>query len=119
MNLCPVLHNHRRDTFKIEKTAQEYLWQTKKSDYMVRSNPIGLAEPSQRRDGYAVGGLGGGGGLYRSTEQISGGGNSGKIQTRPRASSATPEGAGEGGIGGWKRQAGKSSPLNSSTGMIR
>ena len=87
---------------------------------MVRSNPIGLAEPSQRRDGYAVGGLGSGGGLYRSTEQISGGGSGGKIQTRPRASSATPEGAGEGGgRGGWKRQAGKSSSLNSSTGMIR
>ena len=88
---------------------------------MVRSNPIGLAEPSQRRDGYAVGGLGDGGARYGSTEQIPGESqNGGKIQTRPRASSATPEGAGEGGgRGGWKRQAGKSSSLNSSSGMIR
>ena len=88
---------------------------------MVRSNPIGLAEPSQKRDGYAVGGLGSGEGRYRSTEQINPpqtpGSGSGKIQTRPRASSATPEGSGGGG-GGWKRQ-GKSSSLNSSTGMIR
>ena len=90
---------------------------------MVRSNPIGLAEPSQKRDGYAVGSLGG---RYGSTEQISsapqipGNGGSGKIQTRPRASSATPEGSGggSGGGGSWKKQ-GKSSSLTSSTGMIR
>ena len=84
---------------------------------MVRSNPIGLAEPSQKRDGYAVGGggLGNGGGVYRSTEQIS----TPQTQARPRASSATPEGsAGGGGRDGCKRQ-GKSSSLTSSTGMIR
>ena len=39
---------------------------------MVRSNPIGLAEPSQRRDGYAVGGLSGGGVLRRHREESAG-----------------------------------------------
>ena len=108
----------KRDTYKIE-IAQEYIWKTKNTNYMARSNPIGLAEPSQKRDGYAVGSLGSGGSLYRSTEQINAPQipGSGKTQTRPRASSATPEGSGGGG-GGWKRQ-GKSSSLNSSTGMIR
>ena len=102
---------HRRGDAELK---QEYLWQTKKSNYMVRSNPIGLAEPSQRRDGYAVGGLGDGGARYGSTEQIPGkSGEGGKIQTRPRASSATPEGGG----GSWKEQ--RKSSLTSSTGMIR
>ncbi len=66
--------------------SQEYLNQTKKSDFMVRSNPIGLAEPSIKRDGYAVGKDGS---FYRSSEHIYA---DSAARSTARASSATPEG---------------------------
>ena len=37
---------------------------------MIRSNPIGLPEPSQKRDGYAVGRDGS---FYRSSEHLASG----------------------------------------------
>ena len=45
----------------------ENLHQIKQAKFMIRSNPIGLAEPSIKRDGYAVGKDGS---YYRSSENI-------------------------------------------------
>ena len=63
---------------------------------MARSNPIGLAEPSVKRDGYAVGRDDGT--LYRSTGNLSMVGGSG----RARSAAATPDRDVGGGGGGWK-----------------
>ena len=53
---------------------------------MVRSNPIGLAEPSVKRDGYAVGKDGS---FYRSSEHLF----ENKVsQANSRESSEAPEG---------------------------
>ena len=41
-----------------------------KKNLMIRSNPIGLAEPSVKRDGYAVGKDGS---FYRSSEHLNSG----------------------------------------------
>merc|ERR1719153_793426 len=40
----------------------------KSKDFMVRNNPLGLAEPSMKRDGYAVGSREGS--MYRSTGNL-------------------------------------------------
>merc|ERR1711892_1365688 len=45
-------------------SSTDYLNKTNKGSYMARNNPIGLAEPSQKRDGYAVGSREGS--MYRS-----------------------------------------------------
>ena len=59
---------------------------TEKKNFMVRSNPIGLAEPSIKRDGYAVGKDGS---FYRSSEHLF----ENKVsQSNSRASSEAPEG---------------------------
>ena len=64
-----------------------HLNQTVKKNFMVRSNPIGLAEPSVKRDGYAVGKDGS---FYRSSEHLF----ENKIsQPASRASSEAPEGS--------------------------
>lgn len=47
--------------------SQEHLNNFAKPNLMVRSNPIGLAEPSVKRDGYAVGKDGS---FYRSSEHL-------------------------------------------------
>ena len=47
--------------------SQEHLNNFNKPNLMVRSNPIGLAEPSNKRDGYAVGKDGS---FYRSSEHL-------------------------------------------------
>ena len=66
--------------------STEYLNQTEKKNFMVRSNPIGLAEPSIKRDGYAVGKDGS---FYRSSEHLF----ENKVsQSNSRASSEAPEG---------------------------
>jgi hypothetical protein len=36
-----------------KSASMEYLWQTTNSNFRARSNPIGLAEPKVKRDGYA------------------------------------------------------------------
>ena len=48
--------------------STDYLNKTNKDNYMVRSNPIGLVEPSVKRDGYAVGSREGS--VYRSSGNI-------------------------------------------------
>merc|ERR1719471_1042455 len=48
--------------------STDYLNKTNKDNYMVRSNPIGLAEPSVKRDGYAVGSREGS--MYRSSGNL-------------------------------------------------
>ena len=66
--------------------STEYLNQTEKKNFMVRSNPIGLAEPSVKRDGYAVGKDGS---FYRSSEHLF----ENKVsQANSRESSEAPEG---------------------------
>jgi hypothetical protein len=49
-------------------SSTDYLNKTNKGSYMVRNNPIGLAEPSVGRDGYAVGSREGS--MYRSTGNV-------------------------------------------------
>merc|ERR1711892_1376280 len=49
-------------------SSTDYLNKTNKGSYMARNNPIGLAEPSQKRDGYAVGSREGS--MYRSTGNV-------------------------------------------------
>ncbi len=49
-------------------SSLEYLHQTKKSDLRARSNPIGLAEPENKRDGLGV--LNKDGSLYGSSEHL-------------------------------------------------
>ena len=66
--------------------STEHLNHTEKKNFMVRSNPIGLAEPSVKRDGYAVGKDGS---FYRSSEHLF----ENKVsQSTSRASSEAPEG---------------------------
>merc|ERR1719471_992180 len=66
--------------------STDYLNKTNKDNFMVRSNPIGLAEPSVKRDGYAVGKDGS---FYRSSEHLF----ENKVsQSTSRASSEAPEG---------------------------
>ena len=66
--------------------STEHLNNTEKKNFMVRSNPIGLAEPSVKRDGYAVGKDGS---FYRSSEHLF----ENKVsQSTSRASSEAPEG---------------------------
>ena len=66
--------------------STEQLNQTEKKNFMVRSNPIGLAEPSIKRDGYAVSKDGS---FYRSTEHLF----ENKVsQSTSRAGSEAPEG---------------------------
>ena len=66
--------------------STEYLNQTEKKNFMVRSNPIGLAEPSVKRDGYSVGKDGS---FYRSSEHLF----ENKVsQANSRESSEAPEG---------------------------
>merc|ERR1719167_2140734 len=48
--------------------STDYLNKTNKDNYMCRNNPIGLAEPSVKRDGYAVGSREGS--MYRSTGNL-------------------------------------------------
>jgi len=48
--------------------STDYLNKTNKDNYMVRNNPIGLAEPSVKRDGYAVGSREGS--VYRSSGNV-------------------------------------------------
>jgi len=48
--------------------STDYLNKTNKGSYMARNNPIGLAEPSVKRDGYAVGSREGS--MYRSTGNV-------------------------------------------------
>ena len=48
--------------------STDYLNKTNKDNYMVRSNPIGLVEPSVKRDGYAVGSKEGS--VYRSSGNL-------------------------------------------------
>ena len=67
-------------------SSTEHLNHTEKKNFMVRSNPIGLAEPSVKRDGYAVGKDGS---FYRSSEHLF----ENKVsQSTSRASSEAPEG---------------------------
>ena len=66
--------------------SNEYLNQTGKKNFMVRSNPIGLAEPSVKRDGYAVGKDGS---FYRSSEHLF---ENKTSQPSSRASSEAPDG---------------------------
>merc|ERR1719495_1262707 len=49
-------------------SSTDYLNKTNKGSYMARNNPIGLAEPSVKRDGYAVGSREGS--MYRSTGNV-------------------------------------------------
>merc|ERR1719495_653918 len=49
-------------------SSTDYLNKTNKGSYMCRNNPIGLAEPSIKRDGYAVGSREGS--MYRSTGNV-------------------------------------------------
>jgi len=49
-------------------SSTDYLNKTNKGSYMCRNNPIGLAEPSVKRDGYAVGSREGS--MYRSTGNV-------------------------------------------------
>ena len=65
---------------------------------MVRSNPIGLAEPSVKRDGYAVGKDGS---FYRSSEHLF---ENKANQSSSRASSEAPDGKLEGKEEGVQRQ---------------
>lgn len=71
------------DNVRSKAASLEYINHTKKKDLMVRSNPIGLAEPSNKRDGYAVGRDGS---FYRSSEHIYADSVKGK-----RSFSATPD----------------------------
>merc|ERR1719219_3024243 len=48
--------------------STDYLNKTNRDNYMVRSNPIGLVEPSVKRDGYAVGSKEGS--VYRSSGNL-------------------------------------------------
>ena len=48
--------------------STDYLNKTNKDNYMVRSNPIGLVEPTVKRDGYAVGSREGS--VYRSSGNL-------------------------------------------------
>ena len=64
----------------------EHLNQTGKTNFMVRSNPIGLAEPSVKRDGYSVGKDGS---FYRSSEHLF---ENKTSQPSSRASSEAPDG---------------------------
>merc|ERR1719471_23948 len=48
--------------------STDYLNKTNKDNYMCRNNPLGLAEPSVKRDGYAVGSREGS--MYRSTGNL-------------------------------------------------
>lgn len=79
--------------------SMEYLHNTSKRNFMARSNPIGLAEPSIKRDGYAVGKDGS---FYRSSEHIFADLTS---NGRSRASSSTPDrDIGTGGLKGTKQR---------------
>jgi len=49
-------------------SSTDYLNKTNRGSYMCRNNPIGLAEPSVKRDGYAVGSREGS--MYRSTGNV-------------------------------------------------
>jgi len=49
-------------------SSTDYLNKTNRGSYMARNNPIGLAEPSVKRDGYAVGSREGS--MYRSTGNV-------------------------------------------------
>merc|ERR1719317_1158384 len=49
-------------------SSTDYLNKTNKGSYMARNNPIGPAEPSVKRDGYAVGSREGS--MYRSTGNV-------------------------------------------------
>jgi len=49
-------------------SSTDYLNKTNKGSYMARNNPIGLAEPSVKRDGYAVGSREGS--MYRSNGNL-------------------------------------------------
>ena len=66
--------------------STEYLNKTGKGTYMMRNNPIGLAEPSVKRDGYAVGKDGS---FYRSSEHLF---ENKTSNSTSRASSEAPEG---------------------------
>ena len=74
-------------TGKMSKAGStEQLNQTEKKNLMVRSNPIGFAEPSIKRDGYAVSKDGS---YYRSTEHLF----ENKVsQSNSRAGSEAPDG---------------------------
>ena len=67
-------------------TSTEHLNNTEKKNFMVRSNPIGLAEPKVKRDGYAVGKDGS---FYRSSEHLF---ENKTSNSTSRASSEAPEG---------------------------
>ena len=84
--------------------SQDYLNQTAKKNFMVRSNPIGLAEPSVKRDGYSVGRDGS---FYRSSEHLF---ESKTNQSKSRASSETPE------SGSWRERR-RSSASSTGTGI--
>ena len=72
-------------------TSTDYLNKTNKDNYMVRSNPIGLVEPTVKRDGYAVGSREGS--VYRSSGNIN-------VSKGSRAGSEVREGPSVGWQGG-------------------
>ena len=83
--------------------SQDNLNKFNKPNLMVRSNPIGLAEPSVKRDGYSVGKDGS---FYRSSENLFE--NKAK---NGRSASATPDRE----LGNWKDQR-RSSTSSTSSG---
>ncbi|XP_040575951.1 uncharacterized protein [Lepeophtheirus salmonis] len=91
---------------------KEFTNVTNNSNFMVRSNPIGLAEPSNKKDGYAVGKDGS---LYRSSENLYI--SSTRDSSKERSSSISLR---ENGSGNWKeRRSSWSTTVSTGIGLGR